>query len=138
MRIAGMADYLPGHHAGKYRKQTKSLTSSAEKALCDRNPLEGALGIWSLSPHLRSDHIGNSMKIRMRFIQNGQWRQQKGCDKKRRLRRLRFIFGVSFGVTFSVITKKVRGLIPLTCAFDGGRYKIRTCDPIRVKDMLYP
>ena len=21
---------------------------------------------------------------------------------------------------------------------DGGRYKIRACDPIRVKDMLYP
>ena len=34
--------------------------------------------------------------------------------------------------------KKARGLIALTCAFDGGRYKIRTCDPIRVKDMLYP
>ena len=34
--------------------------------------------------------------------------------------------------------KKARGLIPLTCSFDGGRYKIRTCDPIRVKDMLYP
>ena len=94
--------------------------------------------MWSLSPHLRADHMGNSMKIRMRFIQNGQWRQQKGCDKKRRLRRLRFIFGVSFGVTLSVITKKARGLIPLTCTLDGGRYKIRTCDPIRVKDMLYP
>lgn len=82
MRIAGMADYLPGHHAGKYRKQTKSLTSSAGKLSCDRNPLEGALGIWSLSPHLRLDYMGNSMKIRMRFIQNGQWRQHKGCDKK--------------------------------------------------------
>lgn len=46
-------------------------------------------------------------------------------------------FGVSFGVTLGV-KKKARGLIPLTCAFDGGRYKIRTCDPIRVKDMLYP
>ena len=34
--------------------------------------------------------------------------------------------------------KKARDLTPLTCAFDGGRYKIRTCDPIRVKDMLYP
>ena len=34
--------------------------------------------------------------------------------------------------------KKVRGFISLTFAFDGGRYKIRTCDPIRVKDMLYP
>lgn len=34
--------------------------------------------------------------------------------------------------------KKVRDLKPLTCALDGGRYKIRTCDPIRVKDMLYP
>lgn len=34
--------------------------------------------------------------------------------------------------------KKARGLIPLTYTFDGGRYKIRTCDPIRVKDMLYP
>ena len=76
-----MADYLPGHHAGKYRKQTKSLTSSAEKPSRDRNPLEGALGIWSLSPHLYSDHKGNSMKIRMRLMQNGHWRQQKGCDK---------------------------------------------------------
>lgn len=26
--------------------------------------------MWSLSPHLRADHMGNSMKIRMRFIQN--------------------------------------------------------------------
>ena len=78
------------------------------------------------------------MKIRMRFIQNGQWRQQKGCDKKWRHRRLRFVFGVSFGVTLGVKKKKARGLTPLTCAFDGGRYKIRTCDPIRVKDMLYP
>lgn len=76
-----MADYLPGHHAGKYRKQTKRLTSSAEKPSCDRKPLEDALGIWSLSPHLRSDHKGNSMKIRMRLMQNGQWRQRKGCDK---------------------------------------------------------
>ena len=76
-----MADYLPGHHAGKYRKQTESLTSSAEKPSRDRNPLEGTLGIWSLSPHLRLDYIGNSMKIRMPFIQNGQWRQQKRCDK---------------------------------------------------------
>ena len=61
---------------------TNSLTSSAEKALCDRNPLEGTLGVWSLSPHLRMNHMGNSMKIRMRFIQNMQWRQQKGRDKK--------------------------------------------------------
>lgn len=38
--------------------------------------------MWSLSPHLRADHMGNSMKIRMRFIQNMQWRQQKGRDKK--------------------------------------------------------
>ena len=37
--------------------------------------------MWSLSPHLRADHMGNSMKIRMRFIQNMQWRQQKGCEK---------------------------------------------------------
>lgn len=61
---------------------TKSLTSSAEKALCDRNPLVGDLGLWSLFPHLRADHMGNSMNIRMRFIQNMQWRQQKGRDKK--------------------------------------------------------
>ena len=47
-------------------------------------------------------------------------------------------FGVSFGVKLGVKKKKARGLTPLTCAFDGGRYKIRTCDPIRVKDMLYP
>lgn len=26
--------------------------------------------MWSLSPHLRADHMGNSMKIRMSFIQN--------------------------------------------------------------------
>ena len=38
--------------------------------------------MWSLSPHLRADHMGNSMKIRMRFMQNMQWRQQTGCDKK--------------------------------------------------------
>ncbi len=123
-----MADYLPGHHAGKYRKQTKSLTSSAEKPSCDRNPLEGALSIGSLSPHLRSDHKGNSMKIRMRYIQNGQCRHKNDALDDD------LIFGVSLGVK----KKKARGLIPLTCSFDGGRYKIRTCDPIRVKDMLYP
>ena len=88
----------------------------------------------SLSPHLRSNHMGSSMKIQMCFMQNMQWRQQKGRDKKRRLIRLRFDFGVTLGVKM----KKARGLTPLTCAFDGGRYKIRTCDPIRVKDMLYP
>ena len=77
-----MADYLPGHHAGKYRKQTKSLTSSAEKPSCEGNPLEGVLGLWSLSSHLRADHMGNSIKIRMRFMQNMQWRQQKGAVKK--------------------------------------------------------
>ena len=44
---------------------------------------------------------------------------------------------IRFGVTLGV-KKKVRGLTPLTYALDGGRYKIRTCDPIRVKDMLYP
>ncbi len=129
-----MADYLPGYHAGKYQKQTKSLTSSAEKPPCDRNPLEGALGMWSLSPHLCSDHTGNSMKIRMRFMQNMQWRQQKGCDKNDALDDCDLLFGVRLGVK----KKKARGLIPLTCALDGGRYKIRTCDPIRVKDMLYP
>lgn len=78
------------------------------------------------------------MKIQMCFMQNMQWRQQKGRDKKRRLIQLRFDFGVTFGVTLGVKKKKVRGLTLLTCAFDGGRYKIRTCDPIRVKDMLYP
>lgn len=88
----------------------------------------------SLSPHLRSNHMGSSMKIQMCFMQNMQWRQQKGRDKKRRLIRLRFDFGVTLGVKM----KKARGLTPLTCSFDGGRYKIRTCDPIRVKDMLYP
>lgn len=60
---------------------TKYLTSSAEKPSCDRNPLEGALGVWSLSPYLRLDHMGNSMKIRMHFMQNVQWRQQKGWNK---------------------------------------------------------
>lgn len=61
---------------------TKSLTSSAEKPSCDRKPLAGVLGPWSLSPHLRADHMENSMKVRMRYIQNMQWRQQKGRDKK--------------------------------------------------------
>ena len=111
----------------------KSMPSSAEKPSCDRKPLEGALGMWSLSPRLRADRMGNSMKIRMRFIQNMQWRQQKGCEKKR-LIRLRFVLESSLVSK----KKKVRGLTPLTCALDGGRYKIRTCDPIRVKDMLYP
>lgn len=37
--------------------------------------------MWSLSPHLRADHMGNSMKIRMRFIQNMQWRQQDDMRK---------------------------------------------------------
>ena len=60
------------------------------------------------------------------------------CAQKQRLGELRFDFGVSFGVTLGVKKKKARGLTPLTCALDGGRYKIRTCDPIRVKDMLYP
>lgn len=45
---------------------------------------------------------------------------------------------IRFGVSLGVKKKKARGLTPLTCTLDGGRYKIRTCDPIRVKDMLYP
>ena len=45
---------------------------------------------------------------------------------------------IRFGITLGVKKKKARGLTPLTCTLDGGRYKIRTCDPIRVKDMLYP
>lgn len=94
--------------------------------------------MWSLSPHLCSDHMGNSMKLRMRLIQNVQWRQQKGSEKNDALDDYDLFFGVSFGVTLGVKKKKARGLTPLTCALDGGRYKIRTCDPIRVKDMLYP
>ena len=89
--------------------------------------------MWSLSPHLRADHMGNSMKIRMRFIQNMQWRQQKGCKKM-----TPYTTTIRFGITLGVKKKKARGLTPLTCTLDGGRYKIRTCDPIRVKDMLYP
>ena len=58
--------------------------------------------------------------------------------KKRRLFDSNHFFGVRFGATLGVKKKKARGLTPLTCALDGGRYKIRTCDPIRVKDMLYP
>lgn len=90
--------------------------------------------MWSLSPHLRADHMGNSMKIRMRFIQNMQWRQQKGCEKNDAL----YNYDSILVSTLVSKKKKVRGLTPLTCALDGGRYKIRTCDPIRVKDMLYP
>lgn len=90
--------------------------------------------MWSLSPHLRADHMGNSMKIRMRFIQNMQWRQQKGCEKNDAL----YDYDSILVSTLVSKKKKVRGLTPLTCALDGGRYKIRTCGPIRVKDMLYP
>ena len=90
--------------------------------------------MWSLSPHLRAEHMGNSMKIRMRFIRNVRWRQQKGWNKNLALDDCDLIL-VSDLVSKM---KKVRGLTPLTCALDGGRYKIRTCDPIRVKDMLYP
>ena len=90
--------------------------------------------MWSLSPHLRADHMGNSMKIRMRFIQNMQWRQQKGCEKNDAL----YDYDSILVSTLVSKKKKVRGLTALTCALDGGRYKIRTCDPIRVKDMLYP
>ncbi len=90
--------------------------------------------MWSLSPHLRADHMGNSMKIRMRFIQNMQWRQQKGCEKNDAL----YDYDSILVSTLVSKKKKVRGLTPLTCALDGGRYKIRSCDPIRVKDMLYP
>lgn len=58
----------------------------------------------------------------------------KRVRKKRRLIRLRFVLESPLVSK----KKKVRGLTPLTYALDGGRYKIRTCDPIRVKDMLYP
>ena len=63
---------------------------------------------------------------------------KKGAIKNDALDDYDDFFGVSFGVTLGVKKKKARGLTPLTCALDGGRYKIRTCDPIRVKDMLYP
>ena len=64
----------------------------------------------------------------------------EGCFGSQKTPTFRFesLFDVTFGVTLGVKKKKARGLTPLTCAFDGGRYKIRTCDPIRVKDMLYP
>lgn len=58
--------------------------------------------MWSLSPHLRADHMGNSMKIRMRFIQNMQWRQQKGCEKM-----TPYTTTIRFGVTLGV--KKEKG-----------------------------
>ena len=94
--------------------------------------------MWSLSSHLHLGHMGNSMKIRMRFIQNMQWRQQKGCDKNDALDDYDYFFGVTFSVELGVKKNKARDFTPLTCGLDGGRYKIRTCDPIRVKDMLYP
>ncbi len=60
---------------------TKCLTSSAEKPSCDRNPLEGALSVWSLSPNLRSDHMGNSMKLRMRLYKTSNDVSKKGARK---------------------------------------------------------
>ena len=44
--------------------------------------------------------------------------------------------GFDFG--YMTIEKKKPETMSLAFKFDGGRYKIRTCDPIRVKDMLYP
>ena len=58
--------------------------------------------MWSLSPHLRADHMGDSMKIRMRFIQNMQWRQQKGCEKM-----TPYTTTIRFGITLGV--KKEKG-----------------------------
>ena len=44
---------------------------------------------------------------------------------------------IRFGITLGVKKKKARGLTPLTCTLDGGRYKIRTCDPFRVREVRY-
>ena len=44
---------------------------------------------------------------------------------------------IRFGITLGVNKKKARGLTPLTCTLDGGRYKIRTCDPFRVREVRY-
>ena len=38
--------------------------------------------MWSLSPHLRADHMGNSMKIRMRFINKHAMALAKRVRKK--------------------------------------------------------
>ena len=89
--------------------------------------------MWSLSPHLRADHMGNSMKIRMRLYKTCNGVSKKGAKKM-----TPYTTTIRFGITLGVKKKKARGLTPLTCTLDGGRYKIRTCDPIRVKDMLYP
>lgn len=61
-----------------------------------------------------------------------------GVSKKGAKKMTPYTTTIRFGITLGVKKKKARGLTPLTCTLDGGRYKIRTCDPIRVKDMLYP
>ena len=62
----------------------------------------------------------------------------KGCGKEMTLYTTTIYFWCQFWCHPCCQKEKARSLTPLTCAFDGGRYKIRTCDPIRVKDMLYP
>ena len=47
-------------------------------------------------------------------------------------------FNDGFRFRITTIEKKKPETMSLAFKFDGGRYKIRTCDPIRVKDMLYP
>lgn len=89
--------------------------------------------MWSLSPHLRADHMGNSMKYACVLYKTCNGVSKKGAKKM-----TPYTTTIRFGITLGVNKKKARGLTPLTFTLDGGRYKIRTCDPIRVKDMLYP
>ena len=58
--------------------------------------------MWSLSPHLRADHMGNSMKIRMRLIQTCNGVSKKGAKKM-----TPYTTTIRFGVTLGV--KKEKG-----------------------------
>lgn len=58
--------------------------------------------MWSLSPHLRADHMGNSMKIRMRLYKTCNGVSKKGAKKM-----TPYTTTIRFGVTLGV--KKEKG-----------------------------
>ena len=117
---------------------TKSLTRSSER------PAQG----------IKLAGTGQGLKVRVSIFANGT--HGKFNERTHRLYTKRVVTSaqerraannafenfdwilVSVLVSALVPKEKARSLTPLACAFDGGRYKIRTCDPIRVKDMLYP
>ena len=58
--------------------------------------------MWSLSPHLRADHMGNSMKIRLRLYKTCNGVSKKGAKKM-----TPYTTTIRFGITLGV--KKEKG-----------------------------